>query len=265
MRGLFAYLSVLTFAIASVAMSGPVKAAAPTSCGPFTFEGELAAPAGMAVRSVTRVTSDCRVVHEPVQFLTREQVELLLQEPFGQPNLRSERLAGPRVTSGKAGLQRPAALLAGGPIHMFIRVKDGAGLNLTSIDPHNFSYGYNGSTITSYNHDATLWRAVDTDPNQCGPGWSIEWGRTAISISGGGIGSSFIDSLVHAEFSYLGRFDCTGTKYYNVLDTKLTGFGNGSPSTCAYRTTYREVPALGAWYEERLCWDAYVWTQPPRF
>lgn len=143
---------------------------------------------------------------------------------------------------------------------MLNRIKDAAGLVVTSIDPHNFSYGYDGSAVTSTSHDATVNRATDTE---CGPGWSVVWSATGISISGGGVGYSFADSLTHAEFSYQGRFDCTGADYYNILDTKLTGFGNGASSTCAYRTQLRRT-FLG-WYQELLCWDAYVWTTPPPF
>jgi hypothetical protein len=233
--------------------------------GPFVFEGQLSIPPGMGVRSITRIDSNCRVLHEPIEVLTPDQVRFLLGIPRTQRNLLGDHLVGPGASVPRVpGLAAPSALVPGGPLHIFIRVKDGAGLNLTSIDPHNLSYGYNGSTITSYSHDAWIWRAVDQQPT-CGPGWSVEWSKTGISISGGGVGSSFIDSLTHAEFSYIGRFDCSGTQFYNILDTKLTGFGNGSPSTGAYRTTYRNVPPLGGWYEERLAWDAYNWMIPPRF
>lgn len=245
--------------------AGRVAASVGPDCqGPITFQGEINPPAGVAVLRVLRIDANCRTVTTPDRLLSEAEALALVSSPGGIGQA-SERVPSPTRQSLQKlrGFASPTAMVAGGPIHMFNRVKDAVGLNVTSIDPHNFSYGYNGSYITSTTHDATVNRAVDQDPNQCGHGWDVVWPNTSITISGGGVGYTFADSLTHAEFSYLGRFDCSGTVYYNILDTKLTGFGNGGSSTCAYRTQLRNT--FYGWYQELLCWDAYGWTIPPVF
>lgn len=254
----FAMAAIL---IVMVAMPLPAAARAAPGCTDVVLEGEMRVPAGTAVRRIIKLDAQCRPIAAPDETLTAAQLDAVLRS--GQaPTQVSDRIPSKKALGalGRAGLARPNVMVAGGPIHMFNRIKDVAGLTVTSIDPHNFSYGYNGSTITSTNHDATVNRATDTE---CGTGWSVVWANTSISISGGGVGWSFADSLTHAEFSYQGRFDCSGNDFYNILDTKLTGFGNGAPSTCAYRTQLRKT--YFGWYQELLCWDAYVWTTPPPF
>lgn len=136
---------------------------------------------------------------------------------------------------------------------------------MTAIDTHNYSYSYDGNFITGYSQSATTQRASD-NTGRCGSsgyfGWTVE-PSSYLAITGGGVGSLYASSQAHAEFSYRGFFDCSGTTYYNILDTQLTGYGDGSPSTCAYRFSARNL-AFG-WYMERLCWDAYVYTTPPEF
>ena len=241
------------------AFTGTARAAEP--CRDVAFEGSIQIPIGGAIQRIVRLDASCNATFVD-RLVSAAEVDFILRSGHASSDKSDQvrpRLSG--VSSGKAGLAKPVTMVAGGPIHMFNRIKDAAGLNVTSIDPHNFSYGYNGSTITSTTHDATVNRS--TESGTCGPGWSINWGATAISISGGGVGYTFADSLTHAEFSYQGAFDCAGATYYNILDTKLTGFGNGSSSTCAYRTQLRNT--YFGWYQELLCWDAYVWTTPPAF
>lgn len=154
--------------------------------------------------------------------------------------------------------------MPGGPIHEFLRIKDGAGIVVTSIDPHDYSYSYDGNFILGYSHAAMTYRASD-NTGHCGTGyygWTLE-PSSYLQVNEGGIGQMYASSRAHAEFSYAGIFDCSGTTYYNILDTKLTGYGDGSPSTCAYRFWARNL-AFG-WYMERLCWDANVYTTPPAF
>lgn len=144
------------------------------------------------------------------------------------------------------------------------RLLDAVGFDVTSINPHDLAYGYNGSTITSYSHSAYQTWATD-NTGFCGYGyfgWSPANG--SLTISGGGIGSSFIDSLAHAEFTYKGIFSgCSQYVFWNKLDTKLTGFGNGSPSSCAYRLWL--LSGYPGWHTELLCWDAYSSVTPPPF
>lgn len=245
-----------------LSISTPMRAQAQAVCTDIVYEGSIVLPVGGAVRRIIRLDADCRPVVAPDQLISAVVLEATLRSGQSSGQKRDQVPMGRASTAGgRIGLARPAPMVAGGPIHMFNRVKDGLGLNVTSIDPHNFSYGYNGSTITSTTHDS--WVNRSTESGQCGPGWSVVWSNTGISISGGGVGWSFADSLTHAEFSYHGQFDCSGTQYYNILDTKLTGYGNGASSTCAYRTQLRNT--FFGWYQELLCWDANVWTTPPPF
>lgn len=242
-------------------MPSGARAQTQAGCADVVFEGAINLPIGGAVRRIIRLDADCQPILAPDQLIGAAELEFLIRA--GQSSGQKEQVPSGRTStsSGRVGLARPAPMVAGGPIHMFNRVKDAVGMNVTSIDPHNFSYGYNGSTITSTTHDSWVYRS--TESGTCGPGWSIVWANTGISISGGGVGSSFADSLTHAEYSYQGQFDCGGTQYYNILDTKLTGYGSGASSTCAYRTQLRNT--YFGWYQELLCWDAYVWTTPPPF
>lgn len=256
-------ISAVTFLVVSAAFA-PMPAQAQAACANVAYEGSITLPLGAAVRRVIRLDSQCRPLITRNEVVNAAQLEAILrweQARLGQGQVREQVTARRASSNGRIGLARPLEMVAGGPIHMFNRVKDALGMNVTSIDPHNFSYGYNGSTITSTTHDSSIWRS--TESGTCGPGWSVVWANTGISISGGGVGSSFADSLTHAEFSYLGAFDCSGGTYYNTLDTKLTGYGNGGSSTCAYRTQLRNT--FYGWYQELLCWDAYVWTTPPSF
>ena len=264
-RRLIASIATIMFVLSGASPSQTARANTGPQCqGPIAFAGEVAAPPGAAVLRVIRIDPSCRVVTMPDRVLTPDEATAIVAQRLGA-NQASDPVPARNISRPQRvpGAAQVLTMVPGGPIHMFNRIKDALGLNVTSIDPHNFSYGYNGSTITSTTHDATVNRAVDTDPNQCGHGWDVVWPNTSITISGGGVGSTFADSLTHAEFSYLGRFDCSGTLYYNILDTKLTGFGSGASSTCAYRTQLRNT--YFGWYQELLCWDAYVWTTPPPF
>jgi len=183
--------------------------------------------------------------------------------PLASTTLR-DRIPAPAENRKGPGLKAPISLVAGGPLHIKLRLLDGVDIDITSIVPHDLSYGYNGSSITSYSHNAYVVRATD-NTGYCGSGyygWHL--GPSSITVSGGGIGSSFIDSLAHAEFWYQGIFSqCDPSQFYNILDTKLTGFGNGAASSCAYRLQMAQTKP--GWHTDLLCWDAYSSTTPPPF
>lgn len=255
---------MLVVVLLAVANAHVAVAAAPAkSCGPIDREGALTIPRGGGIRQVFRITDSCTIEIVGLSVLTLVEAERLGR--LGSSPIR-EQLAGPRAAAipRPRGLSAPVALVAGGPLHMKVRVLDGVGLNVTSIDPHDFSYGYGNGVITSYSQAAWVGRASDNS-GFCGPGyygWYLANG--GLSISGGGLGIGFIDSLAHQEFWYQGIFSlCETTKYYNIIDTKLTGFGDGRPSSCAYRLRMANVAP--GWSYDLLCWDAYSSTTPPSF
>jgi len=258
------FAAVSTIVALSIMHSVPVSAVGSdaASCDSVVLEGSLTVPRGRAVRQVIRLTANCVPIVETQRLLTPEEATFQIRVAEStSPN----RAPLPLAPSAKGpGLRSAAALVAGGPLHMKLRLLDGVNLDVTSINPHDFSYGYNGSTITSSSHSAYQTWATD-NTGTCGTGY-YGWhpANGSLTISGGGVGYTFIDSLAHAEFWYQGIFQaCNPYYYYNILDTKLTGFGNGSPSSCAYRLSLAHT--VFGWHTDLLCWDAYGSTTPPPF
>jgi len=138
---------------------------------------------------------------------------------------------------------------------MYVRIQDVLGQNMTSIDPHNFSYTFDGTNVTSATQSATV--GHNEENGTCGAGtwgWQVQWSLSYLEYIGA-IGQSALSSHAHAEFNYIGgRFDCPWTGlYYNIIDTKVDGSGSGGPATCAYRFWARNY-AFG-WQKQTLCWD----------
>lgn len=258
---------VLTVAaIVALSISRSVPASAVTTdaagCGSVVLEGSLSVPRGRAVRQVVRLTANCVPVVEAQGVLTPEEAAFWIH---AAESTTTNRAPLPLASAAKGpGLRAASALVAGGPLHMKLRLLDAVNLDVTSINPHDLSYGYNGSTITSSSHSAYQTWATD-NTGTCGTGY-YGWhpANGSLTISGGGVGYTFIDSLAHAEFWYQGVFQaCNPYYYYNILDTKLTGFGNGSASSCAYRLSLAHT--VFGWHTDLLCWDAYGSTTPPPF
>ncbi len=262
-------LAVGLAAFALIEAGIPTTAESSTSngartCGSQTLEGAFTVPSGQGIHQVLRITDNCTVVVDPKDVISLAQVEQLIGVLPVAQGVQSGRLPDSSTFGKGPGLKSPVALVAGGPLHMKLRLLDAINIDVTSINPHDLSYGYNGSTITSYSQSAYRLYATD-NTGYCGTGY-YGWHPTneGISVSGGGIGYSFIDSLAHTEFWYQGIFSqCDPYQYYNILDTKLTGFGNGSPSTCAYRLQMAKTAP--GWHTDLLCWDAYTSVTPPPF
>jgi hypothetical protein len=230
------------------------ETAAPKLCGPVTIEDSFPIPAGRAIHRVIRVTPQCGIAVDTSSVISIEEAKQL--EAAERPAQNRSPLSVSSAHRGGPGVNAPLNGLVAGPIHMKLRLLDVIGLDVTSINPHDLTYGWNGSVITSVSHSAYQTWATDNS-GFCGSGY-YGWhpANGGLSVSGGGVGYYFVDSLAHAEFWYNGYFShCDPYQFYNILDTKLTGFGSGSAPACAYRLQLART--VFGWHTDLLCWDAY--------
>lgn len=138
------------------------------TCGSKLLEGTLVVPRNQGVHRVLRITSECAVIVESEDVVPLAEVERLQAAEMPASN----RAAIPDLTRSTKGpgLNARSALVAGGPLHMKVRVLDAINLDVTSINPHDLSYGYDGQNITSYSHNA--WQTWATDNTGfCGSGY----------------------------------------------------------------------------------------------
>lgn len=93
-----------------------------------------------------------------------------------------------------------------------------------------------GSVVTGWNSGG--YTGQHPEFGTCGPGWQLA--SSSLVQYSGGTGQSWVTAKSHAEFSYLGVFDCSGTQYYNVFEHFVTGYGSGA-SACNYTYSLRKT------------------------
>jgi len=120
----------------------------------------------------------------------------------------------------------------------------------------DMSWNYDGTYVRyASDQDNTEWHTEAY--NQCGlsqAGWNPDSYSAYFDDNAGGT-YSHLEVQSYFGYSYAGKFDCGGTKFYNQFWNWLAGYANGS-ATCAIQYSYRNT--FAGWYDDYWCdWGNY--------
>jgi hypothetical protein len=213
-------------------------------------EGRLPIRRDFATRQLVTIGPNCELIFSAIEFIPVDQIPTV---PLRTGDVRVAVDPGTKGPGARAPLRWH---FVPGELHVRVNVLEIAQQVMTGIDTHNLYYSFSGGSITSVSRDSTI--RYNRETNQCGgipdPGWNPNWAATYITTEQGGVGSPWVVTRTHAEFSYRGYFDCSGTQYYNILDAWASGEASGDEPTCSYRTWFRNTAP--GWSVDPICWDA---------
>lgn len=216
---------------------GAESAAAPRSCpaGAFSFKVPQP-PAGMVAKMSVSLDANCQPVYGPVSFLPEAIVAAAAEDapaPRNHVELNPvDELSGYTASAYKCF--RSSWTLFD-PINIPLNQVYG-----------NVCRGWNGTILTSYNVSGGYIYHRELGP--AGPGWTPH--RAANTQLSGCVGCTSAQFRQHAEFSYKGTFDPTGTVYYNSVNVQETIYGTGAKA-CIYGVSYRNWSFL--WHTSVQC------------
>jgi hypothetical protein len=190
---------------------GPDVPSEHRTCEDVHIDGVLPSPpAGSAVRQTVTIDEQCAVRFGPVEF----------------------------------GPNRVAAVAAGDvhTLRAYSTMYDCCGIVMTALSS-TYTWRTAGRQITSASPDVRT--RVNREP------WDGGW-TTQVVTSGGGcpLPCGQARYTAHAEFSYQGIFDVTGTWYANVHDSWVAVAGDGT-ATCGQSVSLRHT--FIGWHWVRGC------------
>ena len=202
------------------------QSAAPQGCLNLHLSGSLKRPADKtkAARQIVRVDANCKVIEGPIEEVP---ISAVLSSPSATT---SQALLSLQAQSGIRKENLALASTFSNQIFASSEVKDPVGIVLNALYSSDTWTG-DFSRVTGYRiQPSAAWHTENGLP-----GWSL-----ARSSSGGScaLPCASVTFNQHAEFSYLGDFDPTGLRYYNVHDLRETLFGD-SHSTCTFSLSTR--------------------------
>jgi hypothetical protein len=196
-------MALLTAAAAVVLIPGTASAAPPAparECGAIHLVGSLPAPSAGTA--------------------VRQSISI-------DENCRVVR--GPvKVLAARAG----AARLAAATYHTYSEMYDCCNIVMSALYTDSSATTAGGQVTSS---STTFSTHVNREPWNAG--WTV---RTATSAGGCPVACASARYDHHAEFSYQGIFDATGTWYYNVHDSAAVLNGDGTV-TCQQSVTLRHT------------------------
>jgi len=201
----------------------------PKTCDNVKLSGKLKAPKDKtkATRQVVTLNEDCSVNEGPVEEIPASEVPLPADPSLVLPSVDE----GFQATEG--------AIRSMGTFSRQIvnssEIKDPVGILLTALYT-NARWDGDFTRITGYSVGASVSRHRETGPLGDVGGWNYVRGT-----NGGGcaLPCARADFSQHAEFSYRGGFDPTGTLYYNTHDNTEALFGD-SRFECSYAISARK-------------------------
>jgi hypothetical protein len=227
---LLSLVLLTVLALLSSALSQGAAARSGADCGAKSVLSSLPAPApeeGYKVEVV--INQDCSLVSGPVQAMNQQEVASAAHSERDASAASGEgRRPFSRIGSTKQHLDPD--------YHMDSHLWDCCNALLTHLVT-DLNWTDDGSVITGWN--AGGYTGQHPEFGTCGPGWQLA--NSYLIQNSGGTGQSSIEVKAHAEWSYLGLFDCSGTTYYNIFEHFVTGRGNGATDCWSYvylRHTY---------------------------
>lgn len=219
-------------------------ARANSNCGDKLIGGSMPAPArGTGYKLDLLINDDCSVAMSSPQAMTDQEVDSANRD---------------NVSSGRAAAERRQRLARIGSTrqrldpdyHMDTHLWDCCNTLLSHLVT-DLNWTDDGSTVTGWNTGG--YTGEHPEFGTCGAGWQLA--NSSIVQYSGGTGQSWITIKSHAEFSYLGIFDCSGTTYYNTFEHYITGYGSGS-SACNY--TYNLRNTFRGWHLQVQCYNPTI-------
>ena len=228
MSARFASLAVLaTCALVAATLPQGNIARASTDCGAKSISGSFPAPApGKGFKVELVINDDCSVARGAPQEMTDQEIDAANHDNSNNRTAES-RQSFARIGSTRQRLDPD--------YHMDTHLWDCCNALLSHLVT-DLSWTDDGSVITGWNSGG--YTGQHPEFGTCGPGWQLA--NSYLIQYSGGTGQSSIIVKSHAEWSYLGIFDCSGTAYYNVFEHFVYGYGSGA-SDCGYTYSLRKT------------------------